>query len=169
MYMAGIRDNGELVLLLMVYKAEDSQMTLYFQNLMKILSGLIETSLVRALRYQNAVWEEEHVGDSIFLKEEYFYKKLELFHRMYEDQVNSYTLMCLDRGSMSLEEANSRLMRQTRENDVLGLDTDQKIYMILNQTSPKQAGPAISRLETAGFSCRIIDKTKNPAWKEEFR
>lgn len=169
MYMTGIRDNGELVLLLTVYKAEDSQMNLYFQNLMKILSGLIETSLVRALRYQNAVWEEEHVGGSIFLKEEYFYKKLEMFHRMYEDQVNSYTLMCLDRGSMSLEEASSRLMRQTRENDVLGLDTDQKIYMILNQTSPKQAGPAISRLEAAGFSCRIIDKTKNPAWKEEFR
>lgn len=167
MYMAGIRDNGSLVLLLAVYHAEGSQMSLYFQNLMKVLCGLIETTLVRAFRYQNAVWREQHIGDSIFLKETYFYEKLELFHSMYENQVNTYTLMHIGRGEMSLDEAGFRLMRQTRENDVLGLDANREIYMILNQTSPKQAGPAIRRLENEGFSCRIIDKKENPAWKEE--
>lgn len=167
MYMAGIRDNGSLVLLLAVYQVEESQMSLYFQNLMKVLCGLIETTLVRAFRYQNAVWREQHMGDSIFLKERYFYEKLELFHSMYEDQINTYTLMHIGRGEMSLEEASSRLIRQTRENDVLGLDANQEIYMILNQTSPQQAVSAINRLKTAGFTCRIIDKAENPVWKEE--
>lgn len=167
MYMAGIRDNGELVLLLAVYKVEDSQKSLYFQNLMKILCGLIETTLLRAFRYQNAVWREQHIADSIFLKEKYFYEKLSLFHRMYEDQINTYTLMYVDRGTMSLERAGEILMKMTRENDVIGLGAGEKIYMILNQTGPDQAGPAIQRLEMAGFVCRIIEHMDEERGKGE--
>ena len=49
MYAAGVRQNGSLVVLIGLYTASEEQMTLYYQNLFRILCGLVETALVRAL------------------------------------------------------------------------------------------------------------------------
>lgn len=57
MYAAGVRQNGSLVVLICLYTANEEQMTLYYQNLFRILCGLVETALVRAFAYESAVRE----------------------------------------------------------------------------------------------------------------
>ena len=57
MYAAGVRQNGTLVVLIGLRTATEEQMTLYYQNLFRILCGLVETALVRAFEYENAVRE----------------------------------------------------------------------------------------------------------------
>ena len=57
MYAAGVRQNGSLVVLICLYTANEEQMTLYYQNLFRILCGLVETALVRAFEYESAVRE----------------------------------------------------------------------------------------------------------------
>lgn len=52
MYAAGVRQNGSLVVLIGLYTASEEQMTLYYQNLFRILCGLVETALVRAFEYE---------------------------------------------------------------------------------------------------------------------
>lgn len=46
MYAAGVRQNGSLVVLICLYTANEEQMTLYYQNLFRILCGVVETALV---------------------------------------------------------------------------------------------------------------------------
>ena len=46
MYAAGVRQNGTLVVLIGLRTATEEQMTLYYQNLFRILCGLVETALV---------------------------------------------------------------------------------------------------------------------------
>ena len=58
MYAAGVRQNGSLVVLICLYTANEEQMTLYYQNLFRILCGLVETALVRAFEYESAVREK---------------------------------------------------------------------------------------------------------------
>lgn len=57
MYAAGVRQNGSLVVLIGLYTAGEEQMTLYYQNLFRILCGLVKTALVRAFAYESAVRE----------------------------------------------------------------------------------------------------------------
>ncbi len=43
------------------FDAVDDQLTLYYQNLFRILCGLAETALVHAFEYENAVYNEQHL------------------------------------------------------------------------------------------------------------
>ena len=80
-YIAGIKRNGELVMLVFIQDAASSQMTLYYLNLIKILCGLVEVSLLRALEYQEAVRDREYL--------EVFYRKAEVisFHKRTENRI----------------------------------------------------------------------------------
>lgn len=156
MYMVGIKRNDRLVLLVMVQSVEYSQMNLYYQNLLKILCGLVETTLLRAINYQEALFDEQHLKHSIFMRESYFIEKLKLYRSMQEEKIADYTLVKLNRFNMTLDEAEEILKAKTRENDTVGIFDNQDLYLILHQTSPSQAGIAVKRLQAAGFGCEII-------------
>ena len=79
-YIAGIKRNEELVMLVFIQDAASNQMTLYYLNLIKILCGLVEVSLLRALEYQEAVRDREYLEGTHILKTEYFMERLKLFH-----------------------------------------------------------------------------------------
>lgn len=66
MYAAGIRKNSSTVMLMLIQEADYSQMTLYYQNLIQILCGLIETALLRALNYQEAMYEKQYLREGLF-------------------------------------------------------------------------------------------------------
>ena len=85
-YIAGIKRNGELVMLVFIQDAASSQMTLYYLNLIKILCGLVEVSLLRALEYQEAVRDREYLEGTHILKTEYFMERLKLFHSIKEQK-----------------------------------------------------------------------------------
>lgn len=156
MYMVGIKRNERLVLLIMVQSVEFTQANLYYQNLLKILCGLVETTLLRAFSYQEALYDEQHIKNSIFMKEAFFKEKLELYRSMHEEKIADYTLVKLNPINMTLDEAEEALKTKTRENDTAGLFENGYLYLILHQTSPAQAAIAIKRLESIGFGCEII-------------
>ena len=160
MYMTGVHREGRLVLVVCVKNASYDQMSLYYQNLVRILSGLVETALLRALNYQEILYAKQHEGSTIFMKEPYFMKKLELYHSMAEEQMTEYTLLKLDPKQMTLEEASDILASRIRESDTAGLNVDHDMYLILHQTPKENAGIVIQRLEACGFGCQIISGTE---------
>lgn len=160
MYMVGIRRQSEVVMLIQVHHVKYEQMTLYYQNLFKILCGLIETALLRALDYQEALRDKQYLKGLIIMKEEYFREKLKLHRSMLEEKTSEHTLVQIDRGHMTLEEAEKLLRNRIRENDTLGILSDGMLYLILNQASAKDAGNAIRRLEELGFRCRIVPQAE---------
>ncbi len=156
MYMVGIKRKEHLVLLVMIQHAEYSQMNLYYQNLLKILCGLVETSLLRAINYQEAIYEERHLNHTIFMKESYFLEKLNFYHSLQEEKIIEYTLIKLHTDEKSLDEVEEILKTRIRENDTVGIYDNHEIYLILHQTSPAQAGIVMKRLEESGLGCEII-------------
>lgn len=55
MYMAGLHGTEEYDVLIMVCRTSYDQKGLYYANLIKIICGLIESSLLRAMRYQQLI------------------------------------------------------------------------------------------------------------------
>ena len=120
-YLAGIRRNGELVMLIFIQEADSGQMTLYYLNLFKILCGLVETALLRAMDYQDAIEYRQYLPDTHVLKTEFFVERLRLCHTMREKHLASYVLLALSHPGMSLSQADAKLQRLVRGNDVWGI------------------------------------------------
>ncbi|MDO5416482.1 MAG: NAD(P)-dependent oxidoreductase [Lachnospiraceae bacterium] len=158
MYMAGVRKDSRLVLLLVIQEADYSQMTLYYLNLFKILCGLVQTSLLRALDYQSALRGQQYIEGTNILKEFYFLERLKLQHSMMEQKIAEYMLVRLDLLGKTLEEADDILSSKIRENDVLGMSEDGSLYLILTQTAPEYVPIVTKRLEEAGFGCRVVEQ-----------
>ena len=158
MYMAGVRKNGELVMLICIQQASREQMSLYFLNLFKILSGLVETSLLRALEYQKAVEYRQYVKGTHILKTEYFEERLKVQHDMREQKLASYVLLKVEYSEMSLKEADEILRSKVRENDVCGISESKELYLMLVQTDKEALPIILARLKQAGLVCRQIDE-----------
>lgn len=158
MYMAGIRKNGELVMLICIQQVSREQMSLYFLNLFKILSGLVETSLLRALEYQKAVEYRQYVKGTHILKTEYFEERLKVQHDMREQKLASYVLLKVEYSEMSLQKADEILRSKVRENDVWGISESKELYVMLVQTDKEALPNILARLKQAGLVCRQIDK-----------
>ena len=150
-YMAGIRENKELVMIVCIKEVRSDQMTLYYMNLFKILCGLVEVALLRALEYQEAAKNMQYVEGTHILKTSYFMERLETFHAMQDEMVASYILLRLEHPGKSKEEADQILQHLIRANDVWGISEEGELYLILSQTD-KESLPIVSgRLKKAGI------------------
>lgn len=157
MYLAGIRKNGEIVMLVSIRDVQIEQMTLYYLNLFRILCGLVETSLLRALEYQEATEYKQYIKGTHILKTEYFEERLKTQHDMREQRLASYELLELKHPEMSLEEADEILSGCVRENDIWGISEEGILYLILVQTDQNSLPIVLERLKRAGFICRQLD------------
>ena len=150
-YMAGIRKNKELVMIVCIKEVRSDQMTLYYMNLFKILCGLVEVALLRALEYQEAAKNMQYVEGTHILKTSYFMERLETFHAMQDEMVASYILLRLEHPGKSKEEADQILQHLIRANDAWGISEEGELYLILSQTD-KESLPIVSgRLKKAGI------------------
>ena len=163
MYMAGIRKEGSLVMLICIQEVRNGQLTLYYMNLFQILCGLVETSLLRALEYQEATEYKKYVENTRILKPEYFEKSLELQHSMREQKMASYILLKLKYGNMTIEDADEALDSCIRENDIRGISPEGELYLILTQADDKALPIILERLKRNGFEGKVLDV---PAGKE---
>ena len=157
MYMAGIRKEGSLVMLICIQELKNGQLTLYYMNLFQILCGLVETSLLRALEYQEATEYKKYVENTRILKPEYFEKSLELQHSMREQKMASYILLKLKYGNMTIEDADEALDRCIRENDIRGISPEGELYLILTQADDKALPVILERLKRNGFEGKVLD------------
>ena len=139
----------------------------YYLNLIKILCGLVEVSLLRALEYQEAVRDREYLEGTHILKTEYFMERLKLFHSIKEQKIGSYALLQIENPEMTLEETDRILKNKIRENDILGISEDGQLYLILSQVDDAMLPIVIERLEKNGLHCRVIDTRNESRVAEE--
>lgn len=138
MYMNGIHKDGELVMLIFIQEVGNEQLSLYYLNLFQILCGLVETALLRALEYQEAIKNRQYVQGTRILKQEYFEERLYSFHSMREENRASYVLLKLEYPKMTLEEADTALQASVRENDVRGISEKGELLTLLYRYFPQR-------------------------------
>ena len=133
MYAAGVRQNGTLVVPIGLRTATEEQMTLYYQNLFRILCGLVETALVRAFEYENAVRESWYLPGTCLLRPAVFAQKLESACTLQEDKMAHHLLLRVTGEFKNQAELNARVERSIRSTDVAGVGSDNAIYLLMNQ------------------------------------
>lgn len=158
MYMAGLKDQEGIILLIMIYRAGYDQMGMYYANLFRIICGLIENSFLKAWRYQEAVRDKIYIKDTVIAKEEYFVSQLSLRHNMLEDGISSYALIKIDSEGRTVLELDGMLRTKVRETDLLGMGQDGNVYLLLSQADQTSVGIVLKRLSGMGIHCEEVSQ-----------
>ena len=169
MYAAGVRQNGSLVVLIGLYTAGEEQMTLYYQNLFRILCGLVETALVRAFAYESAVRENWYLPGTCLLRPAVFAEQLATACTLQEDKMAHHLLLRVTGEFKDRAELNDRVERSIRSTDAAGVGTDNEVYLLMNQADEEDLPLLTRRLGEKGLcvtavpldeQLRLIDTAK---------
>lgn len=156
MYVAGVRQNGTLVVMIGLRTAGEEQMTLYYQNLFRILCGLVETALVRAFEYESAVQESWYLPGTCLLRPAVFTQHLAAACTLQEDKMARHLLLRVTGVFKNQAELNARLERSIRSTDVAGVGADHAIYLLMNQATEENLPLLTKRFAEKGVHITAV-------------
>lgn len=151
MYAAGVRQNGRLVVLIGLRTASEEQMTLYYQNLFRILCGLVETALVRAFAYESAVRENWYLPGTCLLRPAVFAQQLAAACTLQEEKMAHHLLLRVTGEFKNQAELNARVECSIRSTDAAGVGTDNAVYLLMNQADEADLPVLTRRLGGKGL------------------
>ena len=157
MYATGIRADGNVPVLILIYKVEYVQISTYFSNLIKIMGGLMENFMLKAWEYQKAFAEETYVDGTSITKADYFVTQLEIRKGIADNRLSSYRLIKIQRDDIPLEDLDEMLQSQVRSNDILGLGDDGNIYILVAQADDTEEEIVLRRLSEMGLVCESVE------------
>ncbi|MEE3393228.1 MAG: hypothetical protein VZR23_06025 [Lachnospiraceae bacterium] len=88
-YIAPVMDKNDITALIVVREARFSQTSLYYQNMLFIISRLFENSIVTAMQYQEAVREKNYIPGTEIDRSEILKKRMKQMNQE-EQHENSH-------------------------------------------------------------------------------
>lgn len=144
-YAAPLCRDGKLVGMILILEADYSRMNMEFYNKLRIMSDMIQDSLVRAMEFYEL--NDNLMENTRILEPESFEKVLGVKKQMRKRQYLDYVMLKIDSDGKNLSEQNERLSHLVRENDVLGVRKDGNLYLLLTQTGAKDVKTVAERLK----------------------
>lgn len=132
-FAAPVYHEGKTIAFVAVYRVEAEKFTLYYQNLFKVLVGLIENNLVRALEYEEKRKAEKYLPDTELLNP----RELEAVLRLMEDEKekshHTYLKLKVDNSQKyKPSELWAKLRALIRDNDFAGVDEAGTVLVVLD-------------------------------------
>lgn len=155
-YCAPVYDQGRLAALIIIHEAEYEKMATYYINLIKVICGLIQASLVRAANYHAAIEDKIYVRGTHILTNEKFTEILSVRNKMKEDQIADFVLLQIEDSSQGLEQLGHLIDQGIRKTDVAGLGKDGTVYLILSQANKDNLAIVQKRLAYLGLRCSEV-------------
>lgn len=132
-FAAPVYHEGKTIAFVAVHGLEVEKFTLYYQNLFKVLVGLIENNLVRALEYEEKRKAEKYLPDTELLNALELAEVLRLMEDEREKAHHTYLKLRVDNfHEYKLAELSVKLRELVRDNDFAGVDDDGTVLVVLD-------------------------------------
>lgn len=128
-----IERDGAPAVLIFVRRAAQNQMTLYYQNLFRILCGLVESALGRAFDYEAVAQDKRCVAGTCVLKQEAFGQELAPEQALADGKMGSFLLLRVVPGMEPVGELVGAIGSVIRESDAAGLVGGDVLYLLMRQ------------------------------------
>lgn len=155
-YLFPVYRDNTLVSLILIDKVPFEQMTMYYENLIKIFCNLIQDSLVRALDYVTKLSNEIYIGNSTVMNKSAFRKLIEIREKMEQEAISEYSILKVDANERNIEEIFHKIKGYFRSNDIFGQGEDGNLYIVLTGTGKEAMKSVISRLEDQGIMINVM-------------
>jgi hypothetical protein len=138
-----------------IYKVEFEKLTLYYENLFKILVSLISDSLSRAHVHEERILSEKYMEDTFVLKSHEFENVLGTIKEKYEKFHMDYLLLRIN-NLESYKKISEKLKPIIRTDDYIGLRTDNKLYLLLTNAKVKDMDIINEKLNKRGIHVSLL-------------
>ena len=151
-YAMPIYRDEKPIALIVLQKVSYEQLAVYYENLVKIICGLIKISLVRALEYTEQIEDEMYLPGTRIVNNRYFGQIIQVKEEMARDGVSEYVLIRFNTTPENLPHVGGQLGHLIRQTDILGLGIDGELYLCLAQTNQSNIGVILDRIKRSGLS-----------------
>jgi UDP-glucose 4-epimerase len=138
------------VAIVVVWDAKFEQYSTYYYNLFKVISALVQDSLVRATTFLNANYEKMYLPATNILTFEAFVDTLRVRENEKKRKIAEYQLLRLNKDDFELQEFSSKISQGIRAVDIMGIWSDGSLLVLLSQADAKSTGDIESRLKSMG-------------------
>lgn len=158
-YAAPIFNDRTVVGIVVVWEAEFDQFTRYYFNLLKVISGLIQSSLVRAAIFQNMNEAKIYIPSTKIMQPETFKETLRVKTEMKNDRISDFQLLKIEIKKDSWISTNEKIQKCIRATDYVGTLDNSDCYVLLSQANPSNSDLAIKRLSEVGIKSKIVTES----------
>ena len=153
-YAYPVYSGDTLVALVLIRKATYEQMAVYYENLVKIVCGLVKISLIRALDYTRRAEAEMYLPGTFILNADHFARLMETREKMSRSGTAEHSLIKLDVDRVELAEVSAQISTLIRSTDTLGMGPDGQLYLLLSQANRENAHLVLMRIQNRGIPIR---------------
>lgn len=145
------------VAIVVIWSVKFEQYSTYYYNLFKVISGLIQASIVRATKLMDANYEKTFIPSTRILNPDAFMEILKTRVEMKKNGVSDYQLIRVEKTAMDFRELYSKMSDGIRAADIVGMQRDGNCCVLLSQADRSAAGDVIARFEKLGLKSRLLD------------
>ena len=149
-YAAPIFRDGRPVAIIIIQKVKYEQFARYYENLIKVLCGLVKISLLRALEFTEKIEDEMYLPDTSIMVPGFFRRIIEVKERMSEDGVSEHTILRICAEEREYNNDAVKLSKKLRTTDIIGIGDNNQLFVCLSQTNKSNVDGVITRLEQSG-------------------
>lgn len=154
-YAVPLYREGTPIALIVLQTVRYDQMATYYENLVRILCGLVKISLVRALSYTERIESEMYLPGSRILVPDYFKKILQVREDLVQKGMAEYMVLKVTATADNRIKVAEKLNELIRVTDVLGLDQEGILYLCLAQTNRQNVRAVLDRIAASGVSVEL--------------
>lgn len=152
-----IERDGAPAVLIFVRRATENQMTLYYQNLFRILCGLVESALGRAFDYEAVSQDKRCVAGSCVLKQAAFGQELAAEQALADGKMGSFLLLRVVPGMEPVGELVGAIGSTIRESDAAGLVDGDVLYLLMRQAKACDLPIIRERLSAKQIAVELVE------------
>ena len=152
-----IERDGAPAVLIFVRCAAENQMTLYYQNLFRILCGLVESALGRAFDYEAVAQDKRCVDGTCVLKQAAFGQELAAEQALADGKMGSFLLLRVVPGMEPVGELGGAIGSAIRESDAAGLVDGDVLYLLMRQAKACDLPIIRERLSAKQIAVEPVD------------
>lgn len=151
-----IFEDDQVQIIIMAWGLPWESMTLGQANLMSVITALIQEAVLRAGRYMSALENQRYEKNERILKPEAFSALLKAFLNARARGLTDCTLLrCGGENPFSKTEQIRAMLRQS---DYLGTLDDANLYLLLSNTTPRDARVVQGRMMEKGLEVEIVEE-----------
>ena len=152
-----IERDGAPAVLIFVRQVAESQMTLYYQNLFRILCGLVESALGRAFDYEAVAQDKRCVAGTCVLNHDAFGQELAAEQALADNKMGSFLLLRVVPGMEPVGELVGAIGSAIRESDAAGLVDGDTLYLLMRQATEADLPVICKRMAAKHITVEPVD------------
>ena len=145
-----------MVLLITIQEAGVEQYNMHYMNIFRILCGLVQTSFLRALDYEELQAEDIYFPDTQVVYPERFRQLVNIQSDMKEAGVADFVLLRFEQTDKKF--VSEALAGTIRATDTLGAGEDGRLYLLLVQMNRASFPVVEKRLVANGLNFELTEE-----------